>query len=125
MFADNFIGLAYVGTNGIAFLVAGEFVRRNPRSHIPIRQWRYDNRFRLLLWLWYNRWTCSLGRLRHMLRRRFLDWLLSPFGSGRCLLQFLSPSLEFQFKILAAEKGIEFLVPEFMSASAVIQIRFP
>lgn len=51
MFADNFIGLAYVGTNGISFLVAGKFVWGYPCSHIPIRQRWYDNRFRLL-WLW-------------------------------------------------------------------------
>ena len=28
MFADNFVGLADIGANGISFLVAGKFVRR-------------------------------------------------------------------------------------------------
>ena len=36
-----------------------------------------------------------------------------------------SASLEFQFKILTAEKGIKFLIPEFLLANAVIEINAP
>lgn len=37
---------------------------------------------------------------------------------------FFSTSFEFQFKILAAEKGVKFLVPEFLLAHSVIKHEF-
>ena len=67
MLADNFIELADVGTDGIAFLVTGEFVWGNPHSHIPIRQRRYNNRFWLLIRFLHNRRTYSFGLLLYSL----------------------------------------------------------
>ena len=69
-----------------------------------------NNRLRLL---WFRLW----------LPLRFRLWCGSWLSL--CHLLFFSAILEFQFKVLAAEKGIEFPVPEFMPACAVIQIRFP
>ena len=94
----------------LAFLIVSLSEAVNPRAINGVGQRWYDNRVRLL---WLRLWLPLRLRLRRC-----------P-GLSLCHLLFLSTSLEFQFKILAAEKGIEFLIPEFMSACAVIQIRFP
>lgn len=103
---------AYSDTDEPALLkgLLPEFVNLYATYHI--RQWRYDNRLRLLwlqlglcLWLLLRLWRCPCLCL--------------------CRLLIFSTSLEFQFKILAAEKGAKFLVPEFLLANPIIKIGAP
>ncbi len=96
----------------LTFLIGLLFEPVNLYAAHHIRQWRDDNRFRLL---------CLRLRLPLRLRLR-LRWC--P-GLSLCLSLFLSPSLEFQLKILAAEKGVKFLVPEFLLANSIIEIDAP
>ena len=58
-------------------------------------------------------------------RLQIRDWTDKEGGKRRSAEVIASTSFEFQFKILAAEKGIKFLVPELVLANSVIKIDSP
>lgn len=109
---DNASGITDSYAYELALLISLLPQSVNLYSAYNIRQWRYDYRLRLLwlrlglcLWLLLRLWRCPCLCL--------------------CRLLIFSASLEFQFKILTAEKGIKFLVPELVLANSVIKIDSP
>ena len=103
---DNASGITDSYAYELAFLIGLLPQTVNFYTAYNIRQWRYYNRLRRH-GLWHGLWLWGCPSL--------------------CLFRLLFfPALfEFLFKILAAEKRIEFLVPELLLADSVIKIDAP